>query len=982
MKIYNMLVVLIIGILIVSSTGGFLGARETTNTETSFEITNFYLDINEPTFSYQDEFITIELTESDGFMSHSGEPMLPVITKTFDFPLGTKINSVNVDINWERLELDRKVTPTPVIIPMSVDVDPAYIEEKRINEDIYSSAEIYPTEPYTIRYGAGLKDMEHVLFINVKCFPQYSPANNYVNIPKEIDISIEHDIADTSESFAEQYDLIIVTHDEFQDEFQALVDHKISKGVTTKMVTVDEIYEEYNGAGDWEEIKMYLADHVIEWDTKFLLLGGGHLGQTHEWYVPDFRSNNFDINDDPYEPHYDITYSSDLYFADVYYVDQFGRYEMDTWDSNSNGIFAEGPASLTGIDIMDFYPDVHTGRIPARTEWEVEVAVNKIIDYENNAKDSWFKKAVLAGGDGFPPERYGGIADPDAWEGEIVCDVFAEHLANRGVVSTKVYCSDQGDVVATESRDVYTEISKGCGFAHLTGHANPFSLGSYTPYIGISPPPLVPFYTGFNLIQYDNDGKLPFMVCEGCHNAQFDVTGQRYINQIFNENPDSDFVFTRYEWIPHDASSWLLLQPGGGCIGIIGNTGLGLGGLNYGCTEFVGGWIMLRFAEAWGVDGEDYTGSVWTVGMNDYIDTFDVNYDAGDRKTLDERALLGDPSVKLGGYGSFSGSDEPEETEVNYDPVYASVPSWNVGDSWTYRLDNIDIDLPPTLGRGLTLKMSTGDIKLEVIDETSNSYIASLATNDMDLTLSGMFDSKEGTEEIVIPEISLDKIQLTGQVHFDKESLGWKEINLDLTLDLIENLDNLKEMIGIELPSFLDILLPYMSIPAVLEVDIEFENPFEVMQFPLETNKIWGFPANTITVSIDGSVESIWLRILNFLNRFINIIPAEFAKYLPNIDISEILNDLGIETSYAIDIEMPANLLPYHYDNTSLFEVIGTENINTPAGSFNAAFMAIADLNGRMYYAENAGYIVKISGFLSEYIPIISDLNLELISKS
>ncbi|MCJ7571438.1 MAG: C25 family cysteine peptidase, partial [Candidatus Thermoplasmatota archaeon] len=762
MKNHKILVVLLIGIFITSSTGGPLGAGNISNTnnantdttDTTIEIKNCHLNIGEPTLSSQDvngnEFVTIKLDESETFMSHSGEPMLPIITRTFDFPIGTKINAVNVNINWQRLDLDKKVTPTPVMVPNSNEItpDPAYIEEKRIDENIYSSTELYPTEPYTIKYGSGLKDMEHVIFVNVKCFPQYSPANNYVNIPTDIDINIEYEAAETPQSFAEQYDLIIITHDIFKDEFQRLVDHKIRHGITTKMVTVGEIYENYLGTATnytWEAIKMYLADHVMNWDTKYVLLVGGHKGQTYDWYVPDFRSNNFDINDDPYYPHYDVTFSSDLYYADVYYVDQYGHQKFDNWNSNKNSIYAEGPASLTGTDVMDFYPDVGLGRLPVRYTWEAKTVVDKIIDYENNAADSWFKRVAIAGGDSFPWERYPGQATPGIWEGEIEGDVFAEMFADKGFTSTKMYCSDQGDILVTGAADCYNEVSKGYGFYCADGHANAFSLGSYKPDTGIMPPPITEFYSGFNVIQYKNKDKLFFGLFDGCHNAQIETTAQKIINALFSENPDPEFILSRYEWLPSDSESFFVTMKGGGAIGLIGNTALGLGGIDYGITEFVGGWIQLRFAEGYVYANQENTGAFWTYGINGYIDNFDVNFDAGDRKTIEERILLGDPSVKMGGYhtGSLSESDDSEETEVNYGPVSASVPTWSVGDSWTYKVDNIDWDLTLTEDRGITLKLSTGDIKLEVTEVTSDSYITSITSDNIEVTLGGMFDYHE-----------------------------------------------------------------------------------------------------------------------------------------------------------------------------------------------------------------------------------------------
>lgn len=976
MNTNKILVLLMIGIFVFSSTGGFIGAGEKTLKPFNDAISGteeFQLAISPPAFTEEGEFITIELDQSETFMSHSGEPMLPVVTKTFDFPVGTRINEINVDINWEQYDLDRKVTPTPVIIPLSASIDPAVVEELRINEDVYSSNNLYPSEPYIIKTGAGLKDMEHVIFVNVKCFPQYSPANNYVNIPTKIEITIDHEFTDPHIQSEDQFDLIIITHDVLEEKMQPLVAHKESKGITTKMVTVDEIYEEYasESSYDCEQIKMYLADHVADWDTKYVLLAGGHKGQTHDWYVPDFRSHCWDP-EDTYDPPYDETYSSDLYFADVYYADQFGHLIMDNWDSNDNGIYAEGPDMPSGTDNMDFYPDVHLGRIPLRYEWEVDIAVNKIIDYENNADDSWFKKAVLAGGDGFPPERYGNIADPDLWEGEIVCDEFADLLSNKGVVSTKCYCSDEGDILVKSSEDVYNEVNKGCGFAHLTGHASPFVLGSYRPGTGISPPPLVPFYTGFNIIQFDNEGKLPFMICEGCHNAQFDVTTQDLIESIFDENPE--FVFGRFEWIPHDANSWFVLQEGGGAIAVIGNTALGLGGLNQGCTEFVGGWIMLRFAEAYGVDNQEYTGSVWTTGINGYIDNFDVMGDTGDRKTIEERVLIGDPSVKLGGYGSFSNPDGDEGDGDEYGPVLNSAPIWTVGDSWTYALNNIDIDLTPTEGRSVTLKLSSGDIKLEVTDETSDTYLVSITTEDIDATFGVVFDFHiEDKENINIPTVNFENINIDGQMTVDKETLGIINIDLGLNIDLAENLNAIGDLLQLELPNFVNVLIPFMSIPANIDINLAFAEPFELLQFPLEQDNKYGISANIVTVSIDGSIESIWLRILNLINKIIPIIPEELAQYLPNIDISEILNDFGIETMY--DIEIAETL---EIKETPVFQVKGSENINTQAGSFNAATVSFLEGNANIYYAETEGNIVKIIGHVSDYIPLIEDINIEL----
>jgi len=72
--------------------------------------------------------------------------------------------------------------------------------------------------------------------------------------------------------------------------------------------------------------------------------------------------------------------------------------------------------------------------------------------------------------------------------------------------------------------------------------------------------------------------------------------------------------------------------------------------------------------------------------------------------------------------------------------------------------------------------------------------------------------------------------------------------------------------------------------------------------------------------------------------------------------------------------------MPYHDDTTPFLEVIGNQSINTKAGTFNADCISFMDGNGHMYYSDSVGYLVKVTDYLGEYIPIVDNLNLELIS--
>jgi len=59
---------------------------------------------------------------------------------------------------------------------------------------------------------------------------------------------------------------------------------------------------------------------------------------------------------------------SDLYYADIY--KEGGVF--DSWDSNNDGIFAYKKGSGLKNDKLDLYPDVYLGRLPCRTNKEVQ----------------------------------------------------------------------------------------------------------------------------------------------------------------------------------------------------------------------------------------------------------------------------------------------------------------------------------------------------------------------------------------------------------------------------------------------------------------------------------------------------------------------------------------------------------------------------------------------------------------------------------
>jgi hypothetical protein len=99
----------------------------------------------------------------------------------------------------------------------------------------------------------------------------------------------------------------------------------------------------------------------------------------------------------------------------------------------------------------------------------------------------------------------------------------------------------------------------------------------------------------------------------------------------------------------------------GGAIASFGNTGLGYGAVgNHGdidgdgidlpdTLEGVGGYQEVKFFESIN-EGAQYLGQAWGIAEKKYLDTFPGMEDQTDAKTVQQWPLLGDPSLKIGGY--------------------------------------------------------------------------------------------------------------------------------------------------------------------------------------------------------------------------------------------------------------------------------------------------------------------------------------------
>ena len=424
-------------------------------------------------------------------------------------------------------------------------------------------------------------------------------------------------------------DLLILAPSKFIRSLQPLVCHKNKFEVRTKLVSLDYVYRDiWYGRDDAEKIKFFIKKAIEESGIKYVLLVGGIKKpfSFHEdyWlpvryvYVEDRWSGFAGPFDEP-------KFISDLYYADIY--DSKGKFS--SWDSDGDGIYGEWNNNNSAEDILDLYPDVYVGRLPCINNFEVKIMVNKIINYEKEkCDDDWFKNMVVVAGDTYPGDDY---------EGETETQEALDKML--GFNHIKLWCSLG---TFNSSKDVINAINKGCGFLYFQGHGAPSCWGTNSPILN-------KYINGLQngeMHKLKNYKKLPVCIIGGCHNSLINV---------------SLFHTTWNAGIPcFKCFSWRLANKiGGGTIASIGNTALG-----YGPKDKLdpspgggGGDIATYFFDAYGINNTDNLGEAWGKAIGSYLDEFTIKWDENsyndtsiDAKTVMQWMLIGDPSLKIGGY--------------------------------------------------------------------------------------------------------------------------------------------------------------------------------------------------------------------------------------------------------------------------------------------------------------------------------------------
>lgn len=202
---------------------------------------------------------------------------------------------------------------------------------------------------------------------------------------------------------------IIVTPDSFVNVLQPLVDWKIMKGIRTKILTTEEIYQNYVDSSNQLKIKHALYDYYNneQHSLRYVLLAG------NIDLVPSQMCRIYEKNDYGGT----ILVVSDSVPSDLYY----GCFDKAfNWDGNGNGIFGEA------ADSLDLEPEIYISRLPFSNTIEARRIIQRIINYEMGIIPNWKNNLLMCGAELFTTFMVDSVTKSDA---QVYCEnIYKYHI--------------------------------------------------------------------------------------------------------------------------------------------------------------------------------------------------------------------------------------------------------------------------------------------------------------------------------------------------------------------------------------------------------------------------------------------------------------------------------------------------------------------------------------------------------------------------
>jgi len=289
------------------------------------------------------------------------------------------------------------------------------------------------------------------------------------------------------------------------------------------------------------------------------------------------------------------------------------------------------------------------------------------------------------------------------------------------------------------------------------------------------------------------------------------------------------------------------------------------------------------------------------------------------------------------GYESISEEKYQISSKIIETEICGSIPTWEIGDMWKYKINEIEF-INEDLTNPIVIQFSDSILTLNVVSISDNYYnldFISSQYGNFELIISNYNIKLFGKFNILRP------LKIEGTIQINKNDLSISGLTLYLS--------------GLFKINFADRLLLTIPVPIDFSIELEAKPGLKIINFPLVVENIYGLPSFNITV--DGDIASPWFRVIKIVNSITSffgkpLFSDEFAQFLPRIDFGEILKWYSGDNTYYVD-----NSTWY---GVPVFAIASFENITVEAGTYQAYNITFPFEMGCIYYAPEAGSMVKL----------------------
>jgi len=463
--------------------------------------------VDYPEINERGEYLDLKF-EGFHLLGEEGHPGMPWFGWNYLLPQNEKIKTITIgNLEYYSEIVTGNLSPMGRAFPIS---QPAPADYKPLpDKKIYQCDAVFPGScigKYNTGYLCG-----HSIGSFRFCPVEYNPVKESLRFIKQIDFIIETEVVKDqiglgknlrtskkieerierivknpeylasyiypSRERTEEYDLLIITSDRFDENWAEYYDYKTSLGYKTSIVFAEDIYDLYPGVDEAEKVRNCIIDNYQNYGIEYVLLGGDAGNMNEEAIVPH-RNMNYDL------------IPSDIYFTNL----------DGTW-------YDEGNEYWGTIYVMDYYSEVSVGRWCIDSEEELENMITKHINYQDDPYILDICKGLMVG-EQLDNYTWGGDYKNEIAEGGYYNGYESAGFPESYNITT-LYEIEGG----YDKYDIFAEFSEsGAHLLNHLGHSNPtYNMKVYNEDI-----------TGENFSNNGIDKGLVVGYSQGCYNGSFD----------------------------------------------------------------------------------------------------------------------------------------------------------------------------------------------------------------------------------------------------------------------------------------------------------------------------------------------------------------------------------------------------------------------------------------------------------------------------